>query len=71
MAANRKLGCLSVFLFVALCASVLVNFILAATAFQRFESFRIEVDYRARFNEMILQRGTRGSAIKISLIFLR
>ena len=28
--ANRKLGCLSIFLFVALCASVLVNLGLAA-----------------------------------------
>ena len=35
MAANRKLGCLSIFLFVALCASILVNFALAATAFRK------------------------------------
>jgi hypothetical protein len=34
MAANRKLGCLSIFLFVALCASLLVNLGLAA-AFRR------------------------------------
>ena len=59
MTASRKLGCLSVFLFVALCASALVNFFLAATAFQRFEGSRGEVEYRPRFTEMILERGTR------------
>ena len=32
---NRKLGCLSIFLFVALCASVFMNFVLAVTAFRR------------------------------------
>jgi len=56
MAANRKLGCLSIFLFVALCASVLVNFFLAATAFQRFEGGRGEVEYRPRFTEMMAWR---------------
>ena len=71
MAANRKLGCLSIFLFVALCASVLMNFILAVTAFERFEGGRAEVEYRPRFNEMILQRGTRGSSNKIAVISLR
>ncbi|MGB8341379.1 MAG: signal peptide peptidase SppA [Chthoniobacterales bacterium] len=71
MAANRNLGCLSIFLFVALCASVLMNFILAVTAFQRFEGGRGEVEYRPRFNEMILQRGTRGSSNKIAVISLR
>ncbi len=71
MAANRNLGCLSIFLFVALCASVLMNFILAVTAFQRFEGGRAEVEYRPRFNEMILQRGTRGSSNKIAVISLR
>ncbi len=71
MAANRNLGCLSIFLFVALCASVLMNFILAVTAFQRFEGGRAEVEYRPRFTEMILQRGTRGSSNKIAVISLR
>lgn len=71
MAANRNLGCLSIFLFVALCVSVLMNFILAVTAFQRFEGGRAEVEYRPRFNEMILQRGARGSSNKIAVISLR
>ncbi len=69
--ANRKLGCLSVFLFVALCASLLVNFILAATAFRRFQgTARIE-EYRPRFREMIVEHGARGSQSKIAVIALR
>ena len=71
MAANRKLGCLSIFLFVALCVSVLMNLVLAVTAFQRFEGRRAEMEYRPRFNEMILERGTRGSSNKIAVITLR
>jgi protease-4 len=69
--ANRKLGCLSVFLFVALCASVLVNFILAAMALSRLEGTGGQVEYRPRFREMILERGTHGSRNKIAVITLR
>ena len=35
MAGNRTLGCLSIFLFVALCASLFVNFVLIAAGVQR------------------------------------
>jgi len=35
MAENRKLGCLSIFLAVALVASLFINFILAVTALSR------------------------------------
>lgn len=70
MAANRKLGCLSIFLFVALCLSLLVNLFLVGTSLRRFEGVK-EVEYRPRFNEMILQRGTRGSSEKIAVITLR
>ncbi|HXA08560.1 MAG TPA: signal peptide peptidase SppA [Chthoniobacterales bacterium] len=69
--ANRKLGCLSIFLFVALCASVLVNFALAAIAFQHFEGVRRDEELRPRFREMIVERGTRGSENKIAVITLR
>jgi protease-4 len=69
--ANRKLGCLSVFLFVALCASVLVNFVLAATAFRRFQGTARDVEYRPRFRELIVERGARGSENKIAVITLR
>jgi protease IV len=71
MAANRTLGCLSIFLFVALCASVLANFVLAVTAFRRLEGTGRDVEYRPRFQEMIVERGTRGSADKIAVISLR
>jgi hypothetical protein len=71
MAANRKLGCLSIFLFVALCASLLVNMILAATAFRRLEGASGEVEFRPRFNEMIVERATRGSNDKVAVISLR
>jgi protease-4 len=72
MAANRKLGCLSIFLFVALLASVAVNFVLAATAFRKFEvGGGGDVEYRPRFREMILERGARGSGSKIAVVSLR
>lgn len=69
--ANRKLGCLSVFLFVALCLSVLVNFVLVVMAFHRFENGSSEVENRPRFHEMVLEPGSRGSSSKIAVISLR
>ncbi|HEY1771533.1 MAG TPA: signal peptide peptidase SppA [Chthoniobacterales bacterium] len=69
--ANRKLGCLSIFLFVALCVSLLVNFILTATAFRRFEGNGAQVEYRPRFQELIIENGARGSSSKIAVITLR
>lgn len=68
MANDRKLGCLSIFLFVALCASVLVNFILAATAFSRLAGGSIEQDAKPRFREVVV---ARGGDDKIALIPLR
>ncbi|MEO6870943.1 MAG: signal peptide peptidase SppA [Chthoniobacterales bacterium] len=69
--ANRKLGCLSIFLFVALCVSVAINLGLAITAFHRFQTAGGEVEYRPRFNEMVLEPGSRGSSGKIAVISLR
>jgi protease-4 len=71
MTNTRTLGCLSIFLFLALAASVLVNFMLAAASFGRFESGRVEVENRPRFNEIILERGGRGTSNKIAVISLR
>jgi protease-4 len=70
MAANRRLGCLSVFLFVALCASLLVNFVLMLAAFQRFGGIR-EAEPIPRFREILLQRGTRPTLDKIAVITMR
>src|SRR5436853_2272206 len=70
MAANRRLGCLSVFLFVALCASLFVNFVLMLAAFQRFGGIR-EAEPIPRFREILLQRGARPSLDKIAVITMR
>jgi protease-4 len=71
MPADRKLGCLSVFLAVALCASVVINFILAITAFRSFGgTSRIE-EPTPTFREVIMQRGARGSSDKIAVIMMR
>src|SRR5947209_5903914 len=70
MAVNRRLGCLSVFLFVALCASLFVNFVLMLAAFQRFGGIR-EAEPIPRFREILLQRGTRPTLDKIAVITMR
>src|SRR6058998_1506320 len=70
MAGNRKLGCLSIFLFVALCASLFVNFVLMIAAFQRLGGVR-EAEPIPRFREILLQRGARASLDKIAVITMR
>src|SRR5437667_7408008 len=70
MAGNRKLGCLSIFLFVALCASLFLNFVLMVAAFQRFGGVR-EPEPIPRFREILLQRGARGTADKFPVITMR
>jgi protease IV len=67
--ANRSLGCLSIFLFVAFCASVFVNLLLAATAFRRVGGASFLPEPPPRFRETIVQRG--GGPDKIVLITLR
>ena len=69
--ANRKLGCLSIFLFVSLCASVFMNFVLAITAFQRLSGAGREEEPAPYFRETIVQRGRRGNDDKIVVIALR
>src|SRR2546428_7957954 len=70
MAADRRLGCLSIFLFVALCASLFLNFVLIVATFQRFAGVR-EPEPIPRFREILLQRGTRGTSDKVAVIMLR
>ncbi len=70
MAGNRKLGCLSIFLFVALCASLFMNVVLMMSAFQRWSGIR-EAEPIPRFREILLQRGTRASLDKIAVITMR
>src|SRR4051812_41671508 len=71
MPANRKLGCLSIFLFVALCASVFINLILAVGAFRRLGGGAAVEDPTPSFREVIVQRGARGSWDKIAVIPMR
>jgi protease-4 len=71
MASNRNLGCLSIFLFVALIASVLINFVLAVTAFRRMSGVSREEVPMPRFRETVMQRATHGSDDKIAHIVLR
>jgi len=70
MAGNRKLGCLSIFLFVALCASLFMNVVLMMAAFQRWSGTR-EAEPIPRFREILLQRGTRAGLDKIAVITMR
>ncbi len=67
--ADRRLGCLSIFLFVALCASVFINFVLAIATFQRMGGLVREPEPVARFREVLLDRG--AGTDKIALITLR
>lgn len=71
MASNRNLGCLSIFLFVALLASVVVNFVLAAAAFRRVSGVTREEVPRTRFREVVMQRAVNGSDDKVAHIILR
>ena len=68
--ADRRLGCLSIFLFVALCASLFVNFILVLATFQRVGGVVRDAEPIPRFREMLIERGRIGGD-KIVLITLR
>ena len=70
--ADRKIGCLSIFLFVALCASVFINFVLALAAFRGFTATGVRmVESPPRFREVIVQRGARTISDRIALITMR
>ena len=70
MASDRRLGCISIFLFVALCASLFVNIVLTIAAFQRLGGVR-EPEPIPRFREILLQKGARGSTDRIAVITMR
>jgi protease-4 len=69
--ANQKLGCLSIFLFVALCASLMMNLVLAVTAFRRLSGGTHTEEPTPYFRETIVQRGSKGNNDKIVVITLR
>ena len=68
---TRRLGCLSIFLFVVLCASLLFNFVLAGAAFSRFSSTPRVQEPTPIFRETIVDRGRRGASDKIAVIAIR
>jgi len=71
MAADRRFGCLSIFLFVALCVSLFVNFVLMITALQRFGGVRGDIEPIPRFREVLIQKGGRAVTDKVVLITMR
>ncbi|HZR77595.1 MAG TPA: signal peptide peptidase SppA [Chthoniobacterales bacterium] len=70
--ADRRIGCLTIFLFVALCGSVFVNFVLTLLALRGFggTAARFE-EPLPRFREVVVERGTRMVPDRIALITLR
>ena len=69
--AERKTGCLSIFLFVALCASLFVNLLLTASVVRRMSGVMPDREPITRFREITVERGTRGDSDKIALITMR
>src|SRR5437764_10102170 len=70
MAEKRKLGlgCLTIFLAVALCARVFINLVLAAPAFRRFGGGPQFEEPTPSFREVLVQLGARCSGDKIAVI---
>ena len=54
--ANRKLGCLTLFLFLALCASVIINVFLAIALLGRVSTGVAREEPLAKFREIVVQR---------------
>jgi protease IV len=69
--ADRKFGCLTLFLFVALCASLFVNLILTVALFRRGVAAIGDQEPLPRFREITIDRGKSGGSEKIALITLR
>jgi protease-4 len=69
--ANRKLGCLTIFLFLALCGSVIVNLFLAFTVVGRLSGGGIRTEPLQRYREVLIQRGSRSTSDRIALIVMR
>src|SRR4051812_4638252 len=70
--ADRKLGCLSIFLFVALCASLFANFVLMVAAFKRVGTDVVQgVEIPPRFREIEVDRPEHSTGDKVVLIVMR
>ncbi|MBV9008217.1 MAG: signal peptide peptidase SppA [Verrucomicrobia bacterium] len=69
--AERKSGCLTLFLFLALCASVAANVALLFAVLGRFRTGVVREEMPQRFREIVLQQGARGSRDRIAVITMR
>lgn len=69
--ANRKLGCVTVVLFIALSTSLLVNLMLGVLTFSRMAGGSIDQETRPKFREIVIERGEHGTADKVAIISLR
>src|SRR6184192_565397 len=69
--ANRRLGCLTLFLFLALCASVIINVFLAIALLGRVSTGVAREEPLAKFREIVVQRGGRGVSDRIVVIVMR
>ena len=69
--ADRKTGCLTLFLFVALGFSLFLNFILMVAVFRRGVSAVADQEPLPKFREIVIDRGKDGVTDKIALITLR
>jgi protease IV len=69
--AERKFGCLTIFLFVALCASLFVNLLLITAMFRRVGVVAHAQELPPRFREILVERGNFGASDKIVLITMR
>src|SRR5438874_4959253 len=69
--ANRKLGCLTLFLFLALCASVIINVFLAIAFLGRVSTGVVREEPLTKFREIVVQRGGRGVSDRIAVIVMR
>jgi len=69
--ADRKIGCLSVFLFVALCVSVFVNLVLTMAALRDFGRLGYAEERLPPFREIVVQRGARTSSDRVAVVLMR
>src|SRR5437773_10487211 len=69
--ANRKLGCLTLFLFLALCASVIINVFLAVAVLGHVGTGVVREEPLTKFREIVVQRGGRGASDRVAVIAMR
>src|SRR5207244_2181649 len=66
-----RLGCLTLFLFLALCASVIINVFLAIAVLGRVGTGVVREEPLTKFHEIVVQRGGRGVSDRVAVIVMR